>query len=378
MKISVILPNFNHGAFIAQAFEGILAQTYQNWELCVVDDGSTDDSWAIIERYRDRDPRIFADRFTSNRGAHAAFRRCLELCSGELLYSTGADDYLSNSRFFELGVRALQRFPQAALTYARAVLIDGNDGRQLGETGSYIPRRQAHGVARYTDTGTSMQFIPPQEALAGFVSRHMIITFCALIARRGVMAKLGYYDEALGPQSDGFLNNAMAALYGAVFIDATVAAGRISDKTYSGSAGDDDYFRCHALLEKKFRALQLPYKADERVFAQFRAATIADRLSEPFQRHLFDTVRRFCDSVPPDAFVTKTRRECERLEAALNERIEKARAIFDELAGPVVPLTPDPDSRPRPWLKPVAEFFLTLGRVLGRSLSGFGKRLWEF
>ena len=55
MKIAVILPNYNHAAFMEQALEGVLSQTYKNWQLWVVDDGSTDDSWAIIERYRDRD-----------------------------------------------------------------------------------------------------------------------------------------------------------------------------------------------------------------------------------------------------------------------------------------------------------------------------------
>ncbi len=378
MKISVGLPNFNHAAFLPRALEGILSQTYQNWELCIVDDGSTDDSWAIIERYRARDARIVAERFPRNRGVQAAIQRILELLTGELVYPAAADDYLSNPRFFELSVAALQRFPQAALAFARAEIIDGDDGRQLGETGLYIPSRQARGVVKFTDIGPPMQFIPPQEALAQFVSRHMIIPFCSLIWRRAPMAELGYHDEALGPQSDHFLNHALAALHGAVFIDTVAAVGRISEKTYSGSAGDDDYFRRHALVEKKLRLLALPYKTDERLFAQFRTATISDRLSEPFQRHLFDSVRRFCESVPPDAFVTNAQRDCARLELALNDRIEKARAIFDEVAGPIGPLSPDPDSRPRPWLKPVAEFFLTLGRVLGRSLSDVGNWLWEF
>jgi glycosyltransferase involved in cell wall biosynthesis len=377
MKISIGLPNFNHAAFLAQALEGVLSQTYQNWELCIVDDGSPDDSWKIIERYRARDARIVAERFPCNRGVQAAIKRSLELCAGELVYPAGADDYLSDCRFFELSVAALERFPQAALAYARAELVDGNDGRPLGGTGSYVPRRHARGLVKSTEMGIPIQFIPPQEALAQFVSRHMVIPFCALIFRRTLLTESGYYDEALGPQSDYFLANAWAALHGAVFIDTPVAVGRISEKTYSGSAGEDEYFRRHALVEKKLRSLSLPYKTDERLFAQFRAATINDRLSVPFQRHLFDTVRRFCDSVPPDVFVTNARRDCARLELALDERIEKAGAIFDEVAGPIGPLPPEPESRPRPWLKPVAEFFLTLGRVLGNSFSNFGNWLWQ-
>ena len=73
MKIAVILANYNHAAFITQAFEGVLSQTYQNWRLWVVDDGSTDESWSLIERYRDRDSRIIIERFPQNRGFFQPF-----------------------------------------------------------------------------------------------------------------------------------------------------------------------------------------------------------------------------------------------------------------------------------------------------------------
>ena len=200
------------------------------------------------------------------------------------------------------------------------------------------------------------------------------------------MAELGSYDWALGPQADYFINHALAALRGTVFIDKPVAVARVSATTYSGSAKDDDYFRCQALVEKKFRALPLPYETDERLWAQFRTATIASRTAEFHQRRLFETVRRYCESVPPAelqmfppepaAFVGKLREECVRLESRLNSQIERARQIFNEVAGPVEPLFGS-ESGPRPWLKPVAEVFLTLGRVLGRTLSNFGNWLWQ-
>jgi glycosyltransferase involved in cell wall biosynthesis len=388
MRISIILPNFNHAAFITQALESILAQTYQDWQLCVVDDGSTDDSWAIIERYRGRDARIVAERAPHNRGVNATLRRLLELCTGELLCPLAADDYLTNSRFFELGVAALQRFPQATLAYASAAIVDANDGRKLGDMGSYIPSRRASGVVRYSDAGASVQFIPPQEALTRFVSHHMFIPGCSVILRRALMAEVGGYDEALGPQSDYFLNHALAALHGAVFIDAPVAVARVSEKTYTGSASDEDHFRRHALVEKKLRALALPYQADERLFAQFRTAAISSRLVEAYQRQLFDNVRGSCDSIPSDAlqmfpqepaaFVSSLKMDCARLETTLNRQIEEARAIFNEVAGPIALLPPVSQSRPRPWLKPVAEIFLTLGKAVGKAFSDFGHWLWEF
>ncbi len=387
MKIAVILANYNHAAFIAQAFEGVLSQTYQNWRLWVVDDGSTDDSWSIIERYRDRDPRIVIERFPQNRGIFPANRRCLELCDGDLLCPIASDDHLSNPRYFELAVAALQRFPQAAAAYAPAAIVGAKDGRQFGYMGSYRPARRANAVVKFDAAGIPMQFIPPQEALAGFVSHRMFITGCSVIWRRALLAELDFCNETLGPQSDYFFYHALAAMHGVVFMDTPVAVARVSDKTYSGSAGDDDYFRSYALVEKRIRALPLPFKPDERLWAQFRTATIASRTAEFHQRRLFEAVRGYCDSVPPAelqmfplepaAFVGRMQEECGRLETRLNSQIERARQIFNEVAGPVEPLPLGSESGPRPWLRPLAEFFLSLGKIMGRTFTGLGNWLWQ-
>jgi glycosyltransferase involved in cell wall biosynthesis len=387
MKVALILSNFNHAAFIAQAFEGVLSQTYKNWQLWVVDDASTDDSWAVIERYRDRDSRIVAERFPRNRGVLAAHRHLLQLCSGDLLCVIAADDYISNPRYFELAVAALQRFPQAAAAYAPAAIVDAKDGRQYGFMGSYSRPRSAKGVVKCTEGETSMQFVPPQEALKGFVSHRMFITGCSVMVRRALIGELDFCDDTLGPQSDYFFFHALAALHGVVFIDSPVAAGRVSATTYSGSASDDDFFRRYALVEKKFRALPLPYRTDERLWAQFRSSTIASRTVEFHQRRLFETLRQYLESVPPAelqmfppqpaAFVASLQEDCARLETALDGSIEKARRIFDEVAGPIAPLPLAPQTNPRPWLKPIAEAFLTLGKVVGNALTKVGNRLWE-
>ncbi|MFY9655672.1 MAG: glycosyltransferase family A protein, partial [Methylocystis sp.] len=363
MKISVILPNYNHSAFIARAIDGIRAQTHQDLELCLVDDGSTDDSWSIIQRYRERDPRIVAEKAPQNRGVNATLRRGFELSTGELLYPAAADDYLSNARFFELAVAALQRFPQAAIAYARAEIIDGDKGQQIGVMGSYIPSRRNHGEAKDDTAGAPTWFIRPQEALTQFVSHHMFIPGCSVILKRAGLTELGGYDDALGPQADYFLNHALAALHGAVFIDASVAVARVAATTYSGSASDEQHIRRVALVEKKLRALALPYETDERLFAQFRTAAIGSRFVEVFQRKLFDTVRASCESIPldalqmfppePAAFIASLKEDCARLENTLDENIEKARRIFDEMAGPIAPHQPVPQAHPRPWLKPV-------------------------
>ena len=57
-KISIIMPNCNYAQYLTAALDSVLAQTFQDWECIVIDDGSRDDSVSIIRRYMAKDKRI--------------------------------------------------------------------------------------------------------------------------------------------------------------------------------------------------------------------------------------------------------------------------------------------------------------------------------
>jgi glycosyltransferase involved in cell wall biosynthesis len=88
-KVAVIVPLYNKGAHIARAMDSIVAQTYQDLEVIVVDDGSTDDGPEIVARYED--PRIRMVR-QENAGAGAARNRGVDLSGAPLLAFLDADD----------------------------------------------------------------------------------------------------------------------------------------------------------------------------------------------------------------------------------------------------------------------------------------------
>ena len=67
--VSVIMPTYNCGKFIAETIESIQAQTYENWEIEIVDDCSTDDTKTIVEELMARDPRIHYYCLETNSGA---------------------------------------------------------------------------------------------------------------------------------------------------------------------------------------------------------------------------------------------------------------------------------------------------------------------
>src|SRR5262245_3452772 len=117
-RVSVLLPSYNHEAFIGEAVASVLEQTLSDLELIIVDDGSTDGSWAAIERFDDA--RIVRHR-QENRGAHAALNKASELASreSELVAILNSDD-VWDPRWLEaassaLGLRSRAGFACALL-----------------------------------------------------------------------------------------------------------------------------------------------------------------------------------------------------------------------------------------------------------------------
>ena len=66
--VSVIIPVYNSEEFIVETIESVIKQTYQNWEMIIVDDKSTDNSVRIVKFYTKKDPRIKVFELESNRG----------------------------------------------------------------------------------------------------------------------------------------------------------------------------------------------------------------------------------------------------------------------------------------------------------------------
>ena len=90
-KVSIILPVYNKEEYLPTTLNSLLKQSYQDWELIVVDDGSTDASGEILERFARRDPRITLIS-QENRGVSAARNSGLSKAAGEWVWFVDADD----------------------------------------------------------------------------------------------------------------------------------------------------------------------------------------------------------------------------------------------------------------------------------------------
>jgi len=130
-RVTIGLPVYNGAAYLRAALDTLLAQTFDDLELVVVDNGSTDATPALLAEYAQRDARIRIERSAQNRGAAWSHNRCVELARGELFRWATHDD-ASAPEYVARCVEALDRRPDAVLARPRAVEID-EAGRTLFE-----------------------------------------------------------------------------------------------------------------------------------------------------------------------------------------------------------------------------------------------------
>ncbi len=90
--VSIITPSYNCANFIGETIESILAQTYQNWELLITDDCSTDNSREVIREYCDRDKRIKLLHLPQNSGAGVARNNSIKEANGRFIAFCDSDD----------------------------------------------------------------------------------------------------------------------------------------------------------------------------------------------------------------------------------------------------------------------------------------------
>ncbi len=129
--ISVIIPNFNHAKYLNQRIDSVLNQTYQNFELIILDDCSTDNSKTIIETYRNH-PKLTSIQYnTANSGStFLQWEKGISLAKGNYIWIAESDDYTSN-RFLESLINLINQNQNIGLAFCGSNTVDEN-GRAIG------------------------------------------------------------------------------------------------------------------------------------------------------------------------------------------------------------------------------------------------------
>lgn len=136
-RVSVGIPVFNGENFLAHAIESVLAQSYQDFELIICDNASTDATEAICRRYAAADQRIRYFRNARNLGAGPNYDLCFEHARGVFFKWMAHDDAIAPT-FLAETVRRLEAHPEAVLCCVNVCEID-DDGRVVREFDSGLP-----------------------------------------------------------------------------------------------------------------------------------------------------------------------------------------------------------------------------------------------
>lgn len=126
-EVTVVIPSYNHAAYIAEAVRSVLDQTFSDLELVVVDDGSRDQSLEVLASFSDPRMRVIAQE---NRGAHAAITRGLREGRGEYLAVLNSDDLYHPQRLEKL-LPLFRDDPALSLAASYIEIIDAQ-GKSLG------------------------------------------------------------------------------------------------------------------------------------------------------------------------------------------------------------------------------------------------------
>jgi glycosyltransferase involved in cell wall biosynthesis len=210
--VSCIIIFLNAGeSFFIEAIESILAQTYDNWELLLVDDGSTDKSTQIALQYAEKYPDkvcYLEHEGHQNRGMSAARNLGIHHIKGEYVAFLDADDvWLPNK--LEEQVPILQRYPEAAMLYGRTKFW-------------YSWTGYPEDLKRDSITKTSTEFDalikPPMQLISHLLDEEFYPCICSVLIRRKVFEEIGVFEEEFRTANEDMVFHSKVFLNASVFV----------------------------------------------------------------------------------------------------------------------------------------------------------------
>ncbi len=176
-KVSVIIPAYNHERYVGEAIQSVLDQTYQEFELIIINDGSTDSTEAEILKFKDDRIRYYSHE---NRGLSATLNRGIELAGGEYFNFLPSDDAFFPEKL-EVQLKAFEGNPDLGVIFSYPQLIDAQ-GREIRD-----------------DPAAQWPIVPyetKEEIFPALFERNFLSAPTALV-RMECFKKAGRFDESL-------------------------------------------------------------------------------------------------------------------------------------------------------------------------------------
>ncbi|WP_199328147.1 glycosyltransferase family 2 protein [Cylindrospermum sp. FACHB-282] len=210
--VSVITPFFNAQMFFVEAIESVIFQTYEHWELFLVDDGSTDESTIIAQKYAAQYPdkiHYLEHPEHQNRGKSTSRNLGINRAKGKYIALLDADDVFLPQKL-EKQVAILESQPETAMVYGPTLYWYGWTGKPEDIRRDFLSKL---GVEPNT------VFSPPTLLNLFLQDGGILPCTCGLLARRQIVENTGGFDEAIQHMYEDQVFLAKIALESPVFVE---------------------------------------------------------------------------------------------------------------------------------------------------------------
>ncbi|MFH1893699.1 MAG: glycosyltransferase [Candidatus Zixiibacteriota bacterium] len=196
-KVSIIIPTYNRAEYLEEAIESALNQTYQNCEIIVCDDASTDDTAAVLKKFENS---ITVLKHQTNRGVSAALNTCIRSSDGEYISWLSSDDVYMPEKV-QTEIEFLHQNPGIGMVYSDFFYID-----------RFSNRGQRANVQPLTEGNERTELFQRNP-----------INGCSVMFRKQCLNETGYFDEELGGRAgytaDGAMWHKMVHFHRIRFLD---------------------------------------------------------------------------------------------------------------------------------------------------------------
>lgn len=217
--VSVLIANYNYAQYIGEAIESILKQTYTNFEIIVCDDGSTDNSCEIVERYVREDPRVKLLR-KPNGGVSSTLNTAYSESRGDIVALLDSDDFWDPCKLEKL-VFVARQYPDHGMYVHRMFPVSSN-GKILG---SPLPRKMDVGwVAPRILRSGGLSHLPPASGIS---------------LRREIVKIIFPIHEGLKRGADGYIMRAAQFLTPIAALDGVLGSYRLHSNNITGYSKPD-------------------------------------------------------------------------------------------------------------------------------------------
>jgi glycosyltransferase involved in cell wall biosynthesis len=226
--VSVIVASYNHAEFLEQRMDSLISQTYQDIEILVIDDCSTDNSVEILHRYESH-PKVRLIIREKNSGWVAVSNQGVELSFGEFIIFANCDD-ACEPEMIQCLVAGMQAHKTAGISYCRSLMID-EAGNQFGD--DYSIRERAFRIKCYSDV------LLTQKEMSRFLLNSCVIpNLSAALFRKEYFTSASGFASDYRVCSDWDLFFRMAARYDVAYIAAPMNRFRQHETTIRSSTKD--------------------------------------------------------------------------------------------------------------------------------------------